>query len=108
MKVVTKEPEIKLLEVVGGLKSDPSGYYALHFNLSQLTAQYRSEYQIKIAINILNDLFKAEDSIAFGMEDSDVILLYNGSNRGLLEKAIFQLRYLFMDDPLGYSLDGLE
>ncbi len=108
MKVVTKDSENKLLEIVSSLKADPSGYYALHFNLSQLTEQYRSEYQIKIAINIINDLFKAQDSIVFGMEDSDVILLYNGTNRGLLEKSIFQLRYLFMDDLLGYSPDGLE
>jgi len=108
MKVVTKDSEVKLLEVVNGIKSNPGGYYALHFNLSQLTEQYKSDYQIKIAINILNDLLKAEDSIAFGLQDGDIIFLYNGSNRGLLEKAIFQLRYLFMDDPLGYSADGLE
>lgn len=108
MKTVLKDSESKLIEIVSGLKEDPSGYYALHFNLSQLTEQYRSEYQIKIAINILNDLFKAEDSIAFYMEDQDVVLLYNGTNRALLEKAIFQLRYLFMDDPLGYGADGLE
>jgi hypothetical protein len=108
MKVVTKDSETKLLEIVNGIKSNPGGYYALHFNLSQLSEQYKTEYQIKIAINILNDLFKAEDSIAFGLKDRDIILLYNGTNRGLLEKAIFQLRYLFMDDPLGYSVDGLE
>lgn len=108
MKTVTKGSETKLLEVVSGLKEDPSGYYALHFNLSQLTEQYRSEYQIKIALNILYDLFKTQDSIAFLLEDKDVVVLYNGTNRGLLEKAIFQIRYLFMDDPLGYSADGLE
>lgn len=108
MKVVTSNSETKLLEVINGLKEDPSGYYALNFNLSQLTAEYRSEYQIKISLNILNDLFKGMDSIAFTMRDCDVVLLYNGTNRGLLEKAIFQIRYLFMDDPLSYGSDGLE
>lgn len=108
MKIVTNDSEAKLLEVINGLKEDPSGYYALNFNLSQLTPEYRSEYQIKITLNILNDLFKGLDSIAFAMKDCDVVLLYNGTNRGLLEKAIFQIRYLFMDDPLGYGPDGLE
>jgi len=108
MKIVSKGAEAKLLEVVSGLRSSPDGYYALHYNLSRLQEEFRSDYQIKISVNVLNDLFKAQDSIAFVCEDCDLILLYNGSNRALLEKAIFQLRYLFMDDPLGYTEDGFE
>jgi hypothetical protein len=108
MKTVAKGAEAKLLEIVNSLRGTPDGYYALHYNLSRLRDEFRSEYQVKIAVNILNDLFKALDSIAFVMQDSDIILLYNGSNRALLEKAIFQLRYLFMDDPLGYTDDGFE
>jgi hypothetical protein len=108
MKTVAKGAEAKLLEIVNSLRGTPDGYYALHYNLSRLRDEFRSEYQIKIAVNVLNDLFKALDSIAFVMQDSDIILLYNGTNRALLEKAIFQLRYLFMDDPLGYTDDGFE
>jgi EAL domain-containing protein (putative c-di-GMP-specific phosphodiesterase class I) len=108
MKTVAKGAEAKLLEIVSSLRAAPDGYYALHYNLSQLQDEFRSEYQIKIAVNILNDLFKALDSIAFVLADSDIVLLYNGANRALLEKAIFQLRYLFMDDPLGYTDDGFE
>ncbi len=108
MKTVAKGAETKLLEVVNSLKETPDGYYALHYNLSRLQEEFRSDYQVKIAVNILGDLFKTHDSIAFIMKDYDVVLLYNGSNRALLEKAIFQLRYLFMDDPLGYTDDGYE
>jgi hypothetical protein len=108
MKIVVKSSEAKLLEIVNGLRSAPDGYYALHYNLSKLREEFRSEYQVKIAVNVLNDLFKAQDSIAFVLADCDIVLLYNGVNRALLEKAIFQLRYLFMDDPLGYTEDGFE
>jgi hypothetical protein len=108
MKTVAKGAEAKLMEIVGSLRSSPAGYYGLHYHLSRLRPEFRSDYQIKIATNILNDLFKALDSIAFMMQNGDIILLYNGVNRGLLEKAIFQLRYLFMDDPLGYTDDGFE
>lgn len=108
MQVITANSEEILLEVANGLKAEPDGYYALHFNLSQLAPQYRSQYQIKIATTILNDLFRAQDSLAFIMQDMDIILLYNGNSRGLVEKAVFQIRCLFMDDPMAYSLDGQE
>lgn len=108
MKTVSKGAEAKLLEIVASLRDSPDGYYALHYNLSKLQEEFRSEYQIKIAVNVLNDLFKSQDSIVFVMKDGDIILLYSGNNRALLEKAIFQLRYLFMDDPLGYAEDGYE
>lgn len=108
MKTVTKNAEAKLLEVVDGMRESSDGYYSLHFHLSQLQEQYRSPYQIKIAVNIVNDLFKGQKGVIFVAKDSDIIILYNGTDRGLLEKAIFQLRYLFMDDPLGYSEDGFE
>ncbi|MCE3232626.1 MAG: hypothetical protein K0R98_883 [Rickettsiaceae bacterium] len=108
MKTVAKGAEAKLLEIVSSLRGTPDGYYALHYHLSRLREEFRSEYQVKIAVNILNDLFKVLDSIAFVTDDRDIILLYNGANRALLEKAIFQLRYLFMDDPLGYTDDGFE
>lgn len=108
MKLVTQDSETKILEAVEGLRPEPDGYYALHFHLSQLGELYRSQYQIKIATTILSDLFKAQDATAFVMQDLDIILIYNGNSRGLLENAIFQMRVLFMDDPLAYDADGLE
>lgn len=108
MKTVANGAEAKLLEITSSLRSSPDGYYALHYHLSHLQEEFRSDYQIKIAINVLSDLFKGLDSVVFVLKDLDIVVLYNGSNRGLLEKAIFQIRYLFMDDPLGYTEDGFE
>jgi EAL domain-containing protein (putative c-di-GMP-specific phosphodiesterase class I) len=108
MKTVASGAEAKLLEVTSGLKASPDGYYALHYHFSKLQEEFRSDYQIKIAVNVLGDLFKGLDAILFILKDCDIVVLYNGSNRGLLEKSIFQLRYLFMDDYLAYTQEGFE
>ena len=108
MKLLLTTPEGKLLEMVTGLKDNGAGHYFVLFHLSRLQEHYRSEYQLKIAMNVLQDLFRDTDATAALTQDSDVVLMYEGTERGLIEKAIFQLRYLFVDDPLAYDLHGEE
>lgn len=108
MFTIVKNAEAKLLEVALGLKEDPYGYYAIQFHLSQLQEHNRSQYQIKIAVNILQDIFKSEEAGAFILKDHDVFFLYKGMERHIIEKAIFQLRYLFSDDPLAYQARDVE
>lgn len=108
MFTITKNTEAKLVEVAATLKEDPHGYYALHFHFSQLQEVRSSQYQIKIAVNILHDLFKGEEGGTFICKDNDLFFLYKGTNRPLIEKAIFQLRYLFADDPLAYTPTNRE
>lgn len=108
MVVIAQRAEIKLMELATSLKDYSGDYYSIHYHLSDLQEQYRSEYQIKIAINILKDLFKGLEFSVFLCKDSDIFLIYRGKDRSLLEKSIFQVRYLFMDDPLAYSADGFE
>lgn len=108
MITVQKDAEAKLMEVVSGLRSSPDGYYGLYFRFNNLHEQFKSVYQIKIAINIINTLLKKNDSTLFVCKDDDLILLYKGSDKELIEKIIFQLRYLFMDDLLAYHEDGTE
>lgn len=108
MKTVASGAEAKLLEITSSLKASSDGYYALYYHFSKLQEEFRSDYQIKIAVNVLGDLFKGLDAVLFILKDCDIVVLYNGSNRGLLEKSIFQLRYLFMDDYLAYTQEGFE
>ncbi len=103
-----KNSEAKLLETVKTLRGDAAGYYAMHFKLSRLEEQHRSEYQLKIALNILRDLFSTFEGGIFQCQDSDIVLLYKGQDKLLIEKAVFQLRYLFVDDPLAYDDSGEE
>ncbi len=108
MLAVQRNSEKKLLEMVQSLKDASAGYYGVHFHFSELQTQYRSEYQIKIAVNIITDTFKGQDGVVFVCKDNDLFMLYHGVERTFIEKAVFQLRYLFMDDPLAYNDEGFE
>lgn len=108
MKVLPPASEGKLLETITGLKTEPAGHYVIYFHFSQLMENYKSEYQLKIAVNILQDLFREDEGIIALCQDADLMVLYHGDDRGLIEKAVFQLRYLFVDDPLAYDANGEE
>lgn len=108
MKILPPASEGKLLEIVTGFKGGGAGHYVLYFHLSGLMENYKSEYQLKIAVNVLHDLFRDQDGTIALMQDADLVVIYPHGNRGMIEKAIFQLRYLFVDDPLAYDVSGEE
>lgn len=107
MQLFGRNAEVKLVEALNSV-SDPSGWYALHFHLDELMEQFRSEYQVKIAVNLINDLLKNFDGGIFVLADSSIIVIAYGLEKALQNKLIFQLRYLYMDDPLAYNDDGQE
>src|SRR5258708_4564884 len=108
LQLVVKSTEIKLMQMVGDLRNKPSMWQAIHFHLSRLLDEYKSEYQVKIAINLIHDLLKAHEGTIFVLSDNSIIVLCHRLEAGLLEKLIFQLRYLYMDDPLCYNDLGQE
>lgn len=108
MKTITREPEVKLIEALTDIQDDPRGWTAICFAFSRLLEHYRSEYQIKIAINLINDLSGDKECTLFISDDSTIFLLMKDASKALIDKMIFQLRYLFMDDPLAYTPDGEE
>lgn len=103
-----KDCEAKLLEVALGLKHTPDDHYAIVFHLSKLQTHYRNEFQIKIALNIVHDITKHQQGAIFLCHDFDLIVILATSDRALLEKVMFQLRYLFIDDPLAYTDEETE
>jgi EAL domain-containing protein (putative c-di-GMP-specific phosphodiesterase class I) len=105
--IVQKSAEIKLMELLGVIR-DPAGWQAVHFHLSDLLEQYKSEYQFKIAINLIHDLLKGYEGGIYQMVDNSIIVVCNELDKNILGKLIFQLRYLYMDDPLSYAEDGGE
>lgn len=105
--VILKSGEAKLMEALSAL-SDPFGWQAVHFHLSDLLEQYQSEYQIKIAVNLIHDLLKTHDGGIFLLSDNSIMVLTSGMEKPLLSKLVFQLRYLYLDDPLAYFEDGQE
>jgi EAL domain-containing protein (putative c-di-GMP-specific phosphodiesterase class I) len=107
MIIVQKSAEIKLMELLGVIR-DPAGWQAVHFHLNDLLEQYKSEYQFKIAINLIHDLLKGYEGGIYQMVDNSIIVVCGELDKNVLNKLIFQLRYLYMDDPLSYSEDGGE
>lgn len=106
MFVISSNAHMRMVEVAKEVKGTTAACYALRFHLSRLQEHYRSEFQMRIAANILNDVFRGEDGYIFICNDGDIFVLYRGGDRKMIEKSIFQMRYLFIDDPLASNEDG--
>ncbi|MEZ5690387.1 MAG: hypothetical protein R3D71_01815 [Rickettsiales bacterium] len=107
MIVVQKSAETKLMEMLGFIHN-PDGWWAIHFHLDTLLEQYKSEYQFKIAINLIRDLLKGYEGGIYYMADHSIIVVCCDLEHNIMNKLIFQLRYLYMDDPVSYLDDGEE
>lgn len=107
LQLVTKSAEVKLMEFIHELEN-VNGWCAVHFHLGTLIEQYQSEYQFKIATNLIYDLLKDHEGGVFLLADNGVVVLCQGLEENVKNKIIFQLRYLYMDDPLAYTVDGEE
>ncbi len=108
MRVVTSNVEAKMVDFANSSRNSIGDNYVVHFRLSKLTETYKNDFHVKIAVNILNDVFRDEQGEILRGHNFDVFLLYRGSDKQMLSKAIFQLRYLFFDDPLANLGDGRE
>lgn len=108
MRIITKEPEAHLIELLNLVQENRHGWQAIAFSFSRLLEHYRSEYQLKIAVNLMNDLLGDRDGAIYVCEDSNIFVMVRHLAKPLLDKLVFQLRYLFMDDPLAYTTEGEE
>lgn len=105
---INKVPESKLMQILEDLRGSAEGWFAVHFHLSQLQEEYRSEYQYRIAINLTQDLLKRQEGALYTLPDGTILVVCTHVERALLEKLTFQMRYLYMDDPLCYDEQGVE
>ncbi len=108
MFVTTKDAEAKLVEMLSGIREEANHWRVIHFHLNELLEEYRSEYQIKIGVNLINDLLKSYQGGIFILRDSTLFVVCRNVTKAQLDKAVFQVRYLFLDDPLAYRQDGQE
>ncbi len=107
LQLITKAAEVKLVEALHDMQQ-AYRYRAVHFHLEKLLEQYQSEYQVKIAVNLIYDLLKEREGGIYLLHDHGLIVLCSDLEPNILAKLIFQLRYLYMDDPLAYREDGQE
>jgi hypothetical protein len=108
MITITKDSEIRLIEMLNSVRYESSTHFAIHFHLSKLGKDSHSDYQMKIVINVINDFFKLYEGGIFLCNDRDAILIYKGDNKNLIDKIIFQVRYLFTEEKIAFSDIGVE
>lgn len=108
LQLVVKNAEVKLMQSISDMRAVAGGWQAIHFHLSKLLDVYKSEYQVKIALNLIHDLLKNSEGAIFLLIDSSIIVMCRGVDQGIIDKLVFQLRYLYMDDPLAYNDAGQE
>lgn len=108
MFTTTKDAEPKLMELLSSIEDEANDWHAVHFRFNLLQEHYRSNYQIKIAVNLINDLLKSNQGGLFVLQDCNLYLVVKAATKSQLDKVIFQLRYLFADDPLSYDAEGDE
>lgn len=101
-----KGSESKLLEICNSVKENAAEYAALIFNFSDLLEHYKTDYQLKISTNIISDLLKNAKGWAVIANDFDIFIICRNADEKTIKKLVFQLRYLYMDDPLAYDESG--
>jgi hypothetical protein len=106
VEIISDNVDARLLDEARSLQHDARGVYAIHFRLFALQEVYQNEFQQRIAVNILNDVFRKEIGYIFKCRDGDLFVIYKGQNKNLLRKADKSVRYLFEDDPLAYHGNG--
>jgi len=107
MQIILKNAELKLMDSIS-MVHQPEGWNAIHFHLGKLMEEYKSDYQFNIAINLIHDLLKSYEGDIFLLSDHSIIVLCYGLPQEVHNKIIFQLRYLYANDPLAYTETGNE
>lgn len=108
MRIISREPEAHAIELLTTVQEQTNGWGMTVFAFTHLLEHYRSEYQIKIAVNLLNDLLGDRDGAIYVCDDSLIFVIVRNLPKPQQDKMVFQLRYLFMDDPLAYTPEGDE
>ena len=103
MSVVIQDSEIKLLEYLKQIEGSFKNHYAVFFHLSKLLDKNRSDFQIKIGINVISDFFKKCAGSLFLLRNHDLVVIIENGNHDMVKKIIYQLRYLFIDDELAFK-----
>lgn len=100
MQRPSENAEEQLIGFIQSLESAKLGWQAVHLRLSRLSPSNQREYSVRIALNGLNDLIRRHDGRIFLFNNSDVMVLIKGAMVSEVNEAVFQVKFLFQEDPL--------
>ena len=98
-----------VLDYLKNIKPFIPSYMGVYFSLGNFVNKYRSEYQMKIATNIISDILcNKEDKKEriFVVKNMDIVVVFNTNKKEYISKAVYSLRHLFFEDDTSYS-DGV-
>lgn len=108
MIVISRAGEARLVETLNEITEQRDSWLVMVFHFSQLMEEYKNDYQIRIAVNLAHDLLNTLDGGIYICTNGDIAVLARSVTPQVARKLVFQLRYLYMDDPLAYHADGSE
>ena len=98
--------EKRLLDVLGRLRSNTAGVFAVHLHLSELRPSHRQPHFLRRVGRSLDSLASQQDVQVFTFANADVALLCRNTPIDDVDDAVFRVRALFNEDPLTMSEDG--
>jgi len=98
--------ETQLLAYVKRLERNYYDWRAVHLHLSQLKAQNRRDYQLRVAASEFDGLLRQFNSELFQLGNGDVVYLWHGGSFAEVDPVVLRLRYLFSDDPLANATNS--
>ncbi|OEJ66523.1 EAL domain-containing protein [Magnetovibrio blakemorei] len=98
--------EKRLLDVLGRMRNNMAGVYAVHLHLSDLRPSHRQPHFLRMVSRSLDSLAATQDIQVFNFTNSDVALICRNTPVDEVDDAVFRVRAMFNEDPLTLSEDG--
>jgi hypothetical protein len=98
--------ETQLLAYVKRLERNYFDWRAVHLHLSQLKAQNRRDYQLRVAASEFDGLLRQFNSELFQLSNGDIVFLWHTGTFAEVDPVVLRLRYLFSDDPLANATNS--
>jgi hypothetical protein len=98
----------QLLAYVRRLERNYFDWRAVHLHLSQLKAQNRRDYQLRVAASEFDGLLRQFNSELFQLSNGDIVYLWHGGSFADVDPVVLRLRYLFSDDPLANATNSVH
>ena len=98
--------ETQLLAYVKRLERNYYDWRAVHLHLSQLKAQNRRDYQLRVAASEFDGLLRRFNSELFQLSNGDIVFLWHTGTFADVDPVVLRLRYLFSDDPLANATNS--
>ena len=87
LATVTRDAEPKLIDLATKIRDEARDWTAVQFNFSGLQDHYRSDYQLKIAVNMAGDQLKSMQGGIYVCRDCTIFVLFPRWGKRILAQS---------------------